>query len=125
MCFSWKMVRNQFACMVILQSTRKCSNHCWNLNLNLVTSKDLFLIDVSSQQKFFIWVTPEPLFLKNVETQADKSSSKCLALSQHTLPPTLFGKCPNIINTSSSKSLVFGHPCQPPSFWKMSNHNPN
>ena len=30
MCYSQKIVRNPFACMVVLQSTRKGSNHCWN-----------------------------------------------------------------------------------------------
>ena len=30
MCYSWKIVRNQFACMVVLQSTRKGPNHCLN-----------------------------------------------------------------------------------------------
>ena len=27
---SWKIVRNPFACMVVLQSMLKGSNHCWN-----------------------------------------------------------------------------------------------
>ena len=30
MCYAWKIVRNPFAFMVILQSTRKGPNHCWN-----------------------------------------------------------------------------------------------
>ena len=30
MCSSWKVVRNLSACMVVLQSTRKGPNNCWN-----------------------------------------------------------------------------------------------
>ena len=29
MCYAWKIVRNPFSSMVVLQSTRNGPNHCW------------------------------------------------------------------------------------------------
>ena len=29
-CYSWKIIRYPFACMVVLESMRKGLNHCWN-----------------------------------------------------------------------------------------------
>ena len=46
MCYSWKNVRNPFACMVVLQSTRKGPNHYWNGELLFSSVGPLTLIFV-------------------------------------------------------------------------------